>query len=95
MKLFSYLASTLSDPNDQQGSTKRLCLFLLVLMIITLVSGVTIHDGKFPVIPESILNLIYFLVGSMVGAVSVDKGIAAYKAVKGGPGGDTSADTAG
>jgi hypothetical protein len=82
MKLFEYLASTLSDPNDQQGSTKRLCLFLFMLCLIALLTSVTIHDGKLPVIPDSILNLVYFVVGTFAGLVSVDKGIAAIKEVK-------------
>jgi uncharacterized ion transporter superfamily protein YfcC len=82
MEFFTWIKSTLSDPNDQQGSTKRLCLFLFVLMIITLISIVTIRNWALPVIPSSVLDLIYFMVGVFVGAVSLDKGIAAYKEVK-------------
>ena len=81
MKFFAYLSETLSDPNDQQGSTKRLCLFLFVLLIIALLAGVTIHDGKLPMIPDSVLNLIYFIIGSFLAGVTADKGIAAYKSI--------------
>jgi uncharacterized ion transporter superfamily protein YfcC len=83
MAFFTWLKATLSDPNDQQGSTKRLCLMLFILMLITLISIVTIRNWALPVIPTSVLDLTYFIVGIFVGAVSVDKGIAAYKDVKG------------
>lgn len=82
MAFFVFLKSTLSDPNDQQGSTKRLCLFLFILMVIVLISIVTVRNGALPIIPTSVLDLVYFIVGIFVGAVSVDKGIAAYKVVK-------------
>ncbi|MBT0666360.1 hypothetical protein KI809_18790 [Geobacter pelophilus] len=82
---FSWLGGVFSDPNDQQGSTKRLCLFLFLGTIMLLISAVTIMSKPtaLPAVPDSILNLVYFIVGTLTGSIVADKGIAAYKAVKG------------
>ncbi len=85
MKLFfSWFAGVLSDPNDQQGSTQRVCLMLFLGTIMALVSLAAYRSpaGTLPVIPDSILNLIYYVVGVLTGGIAIGKGIAAAKAVK-------------
>lgn len=88
-RFFSWLGGTLADPNDKQGSTKRLCLFLFLGTIMILVMAVT-FGGKspwtLPSVPDSLLNLVYFVVGALTTSLVADKGIAAYKVVKGAAG---------
>lgn len=81
--MFAFFAGVLSDPNDQQGSTKRLCLFLFLTAVMLLIILVTLHDMRLPVIPDSLLSLVYFVIGTLTGGVVADKAIAAYKTVKG------------
>lgn len=79
---FTWFAGVLADPNDKQGSTKRLCLVVTVFIILLLLVAITIVKHALPVIPDSILNLIFFLVITFTGGMVLDKGIAAYKEVK-------------
>lgn len=89
---FAYLGGVFADPNDKQGSTKRLCLFLFLGTVMLLIVAVTMKEMKLPVIPDSILNLVYFVVTILTGSIVADKGIAAYKAINGG--GENAADAA-
>lgn len=92
---FAWFGGVLSDPHDKQGSTKRLCLFLFLTTIMLLIVVVTIASKPIglPNVPDSILNLVYFVVTLLVTGVVADKGIAAWKTVKGGAG-DGAADQA-
>jgi len=82
--LLIWFSGVFEDPNDKQGSTKRLCLFLFLGTIMLLITYVTAcsKPTALPVIPESILNLVYFVVAVLTGSIVADKGIAAYKAVQ-------------
>src|SRR6185369_4296989 len=77
---FTWFGGVLADPNDKQGSTKRVCLLLVVVTILLLLVAITVVKQALPVIPDSILNLVYFLVATFTGGMVLDKGIAAYKA---------------
>lgn len=92
---FGWFGGVLSDPNDKQGSTKRLCLFLFLTTIMLLIILVTVASKPMglPNVPDSILNLVYFVVALLVTGVVADKGIAAWKVIKGGSD-DVSADQA-
>lgn len=81
---FRWFAGVLSDPNDQQGSTQRVCLMLFLGIIMVIISFAAYRSpaGVLPTIPDSILNLIYYVVGVLTGGIAIGKGIAAAKAVK-------------
>jgi len=82
MILFTWLAGVLSDPNDKQGSTKRVVMFIFISTFMVLFSGVVIAAGwKFPDIPETVIALVVAILGAMGFLVTLDKGIAAYKEV--------------
>lgn len=81
---FAWIGGVLADPNDKQGSTKRVCLMLVVLTVLLLLVVITVVTKKLPVVPDSLLYLILALVATFTGGLIADKGIAAYKAVKGG-----------
>lgn len=82
-RFFTFVGGVLADPNDKQGSTKRVCLLLTVGTILLLLVVITVVKQQLPTVNDSILNLVYFLVMTFTGGMIVDKGIAAYKAVKG------------
>jgi hypothetical protein len=84
MNFFAWINGVLADPADQQGSTKRVCLMIFMLVLVTLLVVITCRKGDFPIVPDSFLNLVYFVVGSFLGGMSLDKGIAAVKQIKGG-----------
>jgi len=79
---FTWLGGVLADPADKQGSSKRLCLVLVVFTVLALLVAITAITRALPVIPDSVLNLVYFLVVTFTGGMVIDKGIAAYKDVK-------------
>lgn len=89
VSFFIWLGGVLSDPNDKQGSTQRVCLFLFLGTIMSLICFATYRNpaGTLPTIPGSILELIYYVVGVLTGGIAIAKGIAAYKAVNA-PGGN-------
>lgn len=82
---FTWLAGVFSDPNDKQGSTKRICLFLFLANVMLLISYVTIFGTTpgLPNIPDSILNLIFFVIAVLTGATTIEKGIAAWRTING------------
>lgn len=86
---FTWFGGVLADPNDKQGSSKRLCLFLVVATVLLLITAIAVLKRALPAIPESLLNLVYFLVLTFTGGMVADKGIAAYKAVNGADNADT------
>lgn len=87
MPLFTFLAETLSDPNDKQGSTQRLCLLLFLGTIMALITLVTVANNPMtlPNIPSSILELIYYVIGVLIGGIAFAKAAAVYKAVNAPP----------
>ena len=84
-QVYADVVGTISDPNDKQGSTKRVALLLFLGTVMLLIVAVAWANSfkNLPTIPDSFLNLIYFTVTSLVGGVVLDKGIAAWKTVKG------------
>jgi hypothetical protein len=88
--LFTWLGEVLEDPNDKQGSTKRLCLLLFLTTVMLLIAIITLLTTpiKFPDIPESVLSLYKFTLLILTGASVGDKLIAAYKLVNGGDNAD-------
>jgi len=85
MKFFSWMAGVLSDPNDKQGSTQRLCLIYLlwvVGIVIIVVVAYRIYDKTID-IPTEVSSLIKFLVGLLVAGIGWAKGVAGVVSVKG------------
>ena len=84
MRFFTWLAELLSDPNDQQGSTHRACLLLLILVVcvglLLVIAAASL--GKKADIPTEASGLIKFLVTILVGGIAWAKGVAGAVAVK-------------
>lgn len=84
MKLFTWFGGVLADPADKQGSTKRVVMMLFLTNFMVLFSGVVIKAGwVLPTIPDSVIYLVLSILGAMGFLTTVDKGIAAYREVKG------------
>lgn len=87
--IFAWLAGVLSDPADHQGSTQRVCLLLLTLVVclaLLVVVGLTVLAGKSADIPTQATDLIKFLTSILIGGIAWAKGVAGAVAIKGGEG---------
>ena len=85
MKLFSFIGGMLSDPNDKQGSTHRLCLILIILCVCGLAGcvGYAMCFSEFITdIPTEFKNLIEFVITTLVAGIGWKYGVAGVVAVK-------------
>ena len=81
MRFWTWLAGALNDPTDRQGSTKRLVMFIFLTNFMSLFTGVVIADDwTFPDIPNSVIILVFGVLGAMGFLATVDKGIEMFKA---------------
>lgn len=80
-KFAIWFAGVLNDPQDKQGSTKRVCLMIFLWVILLLLSLITLHDMKLPIIPDSFLYLICFMILVFAGLITAEKGMASWKEV--------------
>lgn len=85
MKLFSYIGGMLSDPNDKQGSTHRMCLLLVILCVCALAGcvGYAMCFSEFITdIPTEFKNLIEFVITTLVAGIGWKYGVAGAVAIK-------------
>lgn len=85
MKFFAWLREVLSDPADDQGSTQRLCLFLitLCLCVLLLFAGYGMIFMEYEVdVPAELSSLIKFTMTTLVGGIAWAKGVAGTVEVK-------------
>jgi hypothetical protein len=86
MRLFSWLAGMLSDPNDRQGSTHRVCLVMLILAVCAglIMIALSTCQGSKADVPPGAADLVKFLVTVLVGGIAWTKGVAGVVAIKAG-----------
>lgn len=76
MGFCNWISRTLSDPNDDQGSTQRLCLLIVVTTTSVGFTALAIANGEPPEPGENLVGLIKFMVTAMVGGIGWSRGIA-------------------
>lgn len=81
MKVFAWLAGVLANPDDDQGSTARLCLFLIVVSIVVTLVGLVVFLGKYPEIPGSLSAFLLTLLTALIGKTIWDRKTEAGKEV--------------
>lgn len=86
MGMFAWLGGMLSDPNDRQGSTHRVCLLVLIMAVcagLILIALATCR-GNTADVPPGAADLVKFLVTVLVGGIAWSKGVAGAVAIKAG-----------
>lgn len=80
---FRWLGDTLGNPADEQGSTKRLCLFLFLGTFMFLWIMVTGANGwKWQDIPTNICTFVFTIAAGLGLAIGYDRKVEADKAIQ-------------
>ncbi len=80
----NWLCSFLNEPGTQEGSSQRLMLVTIIVVIMGLIAWLTLAASKFPEVPRSLFDFVEYIVTTLVVGVGIGKGVSVYKAVKGG-----------
>ncbi len=84
MKTFiMWLCSFLNEPGTKEGSSQRLMLVTIIVVMMGLIAWLTIAAGKFPEVPRTLFEFVEYVVTTLVVGVGIGKGVSAYKARKG------------
>jgi len=81
MKFFTWISSVLSDPYDNAGSTARVCLMVLIMVIAMTLSGLVVYLGNYPDIPGSLSGFLITIIIALIGKIVYDRKTEAVKVV--------------
>jgi len=79
----NYLKSFLNEPGTAEGSSQRLMMVFVIIVVFALIAWLTIVKGAFPEVPASLFDFVQYIVTTLVVGIGIGKGVSAYKTVKG------------
>ena len=86
---FQWLAGVIGNPDDDQGSTGRLCLVMLIAAISCSLVGLVVYEGKFPEVPGSLAAFLLSIIVTLTGKTVADRYIEGKKEGSNGNPGDS------
>lgn len=75
-----WLKSFLCEPGTKEGSSQRLMLVFIIVLLFGLISWLTILAGKFPEVPRSLFDFVEYIVTTLIVGVGIGKGASIWKA---------------
>lgn len=74
-----FLKSFLCEPGTKEGSSQRLLLAVIIVLLFGLIAWMTVLNGKFPEVPRSLFDFTEYIVTTLVVGVGVGKGVAVWR----------------